>query len=62
MAEELLQLRTLLESAGEELALDGRTASRHMSALQAVDGVAQALARLAAEATLKDAGAALASA
>jgi PilZ domain len=52
LAEELMELRSLLESAGEELAIDGVIATRHMVALQAIDGVAQALARLAAEATV----------
>lgn len=54
-AEELLELRMLLESAGEELALDGIIATRHTVALQAIDGVAQTLARLAAEATVQEA-------
>jgi len=55
LAEELLELRRLLESAGEELAIDGMIATRHTVALQAIDGVAQALARLAAEATVQEA-------
>ena len=54
-AEELLELRSLLESAGEELAIDGMIATRHTVALQAIDGVAQTLARLAAEATVQGA-------
>lgn len=54
-AEELLELRMLLESAGEELAIDGMIATRHTVALQAIDGVAQSLARLAAEATVHEA-------
>ncbi|HEX8840035.1 MAG TPA: PilZ domain-containing protein [Sphingomicrobium sp.] len=55
VAEELLELRLLLESAGEELAIDGMIATRHTVALQAIDGVAQALARIAAEATVHEA-------
>ena len=57
-AEELLELRLVLESAAEELAIDGAIAARHTIALQAIDGVAQALARLAAEATVQEAASA----
>ena len=47
--DELLRLRDLLERAGEELAADSSVAARHMMALQLIDGVAQALATLAAQ-------------
>lgn len=50
LAEELLQLRLSLERAGEALVQDGAVASRHGLTLQSIDCVAQALARLAAEA------------
>ena len=50
LAEQLLELRLSLERAGEALVLDAAVASRHALTLQSIDCVAQALARLAAEA------------
>ncbi len=50
LAEELLELRLSLERAGEALVQDSAVASRHALTLQSIDCVAQALARLAAEA------------
>lgn len=46
-AGELSHLRCLLERAGEELASDSAVTTRHPSALQIIDGVAQSLAKLA---------------
>ena len=46
---ELVRLNRLLEHAGEALAADSELAAKHLMALQAVDGVAQALAKLAAQ-------------
>ena len=54
LSEDLLELRVLLESAGEELVLDGVVATRHAGALQAIHSAAQILARLAAEATVRE--------
>ena len=54
LADELLELRTQLERAAEELALDGAVASRHLTTLQAIDLVGQALARVAAEMALQE--------
>jgi hypothetical protein len=48
--DELMRLQHMLERAGEELAGDASIAARHVMALQLVDGVAQALAKLAAQA------------
>jgi hypothetical protein len=53
LADEILGLRTCLERAAEELALDGAVASRHLTTLQAIDSVSQALAKLAAEMALQ---------
>lgn len=50
LTEELLELRLSLERAGEALVLDSAVASRHALTLQSIDCVAQALARIAAEA------------
>jgi hypothetical protein len=47
--EELRELQQILERAGEQLAGDSAIAARHMMALQLIDGVAQALAKLAAQ-------------
>lgn len=47
-ADELNQLRYMLERAGEELASDSAVATQHVAALQFIDGVAQSLAKLAA--------------
>jgi hypothetical protein len=49
LAGELGELRQLLERAGEELAMDNMVTAHHLAALQMIDGVAQALARLAAD-------------
>jgi hypothetical protein len=49
-AEELLRLQHMLERAGEELAGDASIAARHVMALQLLDGVTQALAKLATQA------------
>jgi hypothetical protein len=46
-ADELSQLRYMLERAGEDLASDSAVATNHPAALQFIDGVAQSLARLA---------------
>jgi hypothetical protein len=46
---DLQRLIAELEQAGEDLAADPDVAVRHASALQAIDSVAQALARLAAD-------------
>lgn len=46
-SEKLLRLRAELEKASEDLAADIETAARHAAPLQAIDAVAQALARLA---------------
>jgi hypothetical protein len=54
LADELLELRTQLERAAEELALDGAVASRHLTTLQAIDLVGQALAKVAAEMALQE--------
>jgi hypothetical protein len=54
LADELLELRTQLERAAEELALDGAVASRHLTTLQAIDLVGQALAKVAAEMALRE--------
>ena len=48
VADELSQLCSMLERAGEALASDGAVAMQHPAALQMIDGVAQALAKLAA--------------
>jgi hypothetical protein len=40
----------MLERAGDDLAADRSIAARYLTALQLIDGVAQALAKLAAEA------------
>jgi len=49
LSEELMRLRQTLERAGEALASDPVVTSHHMAALQMIDAVAQALARLAGE-------------
>jgi hypothetical protein len=54
LADELLELRACLERAAEELALDGAVASRHVTTLQAIDLVGQALAKVAAEMALQE--------
>jgi hypothetical protein len=54
LADELLELRIQLERAAEELALDGAVASRHLTTLQAIDLVGQALAKVAAEMALQE--------
>jgi len=46
-ADELSQLRYMLERAGEDLASDSAVTTNHPAALQFIDGVAQSLARLA---------------
>jgi hypothetical protein len=51
-ADELDQLRYMLERAGEDLASDVDVTTRHLAALQFIDGVAQSLARLAAGAAV----------
>jgi hypothetical protein len=48
-ADELVRLQKLLERAGEELAADSLVAATHLMALQLIDGVAQTLAKLAAQ-------------
>lgn len=53
-ADELLELKLSLERAAEELALDGRIAARHLTTLQTIDSVGQALAKVAAEVALQD--------
>lgn len=53
LADELLGLRTMLERAAEDLALDASVAARHLPSLQAIDKVGQALAKLAAELALQ---------
>lgn len=53
LADELLGLRTMLERAAEDLALDGMVATRHLTSLQGIDTVGQALAKLAAELALQ---------
>jgi hypothetical protein len=53
-ADELLELKLSLERAAEELALDGQIASRHLTTLQAIDAVGQALAKVAAEMALQE--------
>jgi len=55
LADELLELRLSLERAAEELALDGAVASRHLSTLQTIDAVGQAIANVAAEIALQGA-------
>ena len=54
LADEILDLRTCLERAAEELALDAAVASRHLTTLQAIDSVGQALAKVAAEMALQE--------
>ena len=54
LADEILELRTCLERAAEELALDSVISSRHLTALQAIDSVGQALAKVAAEMALQE--------
>lgn len=53
VADELLQLKLSLERAAEALALDEAVAQRHLVSLQAIDGIAQALARLAVDAVVQ---------
>jgi hypothetical protein len=48
-AEELHRYQQMLERAGEQLASDPSVAGAHLTALQLIDGVAQALAKLAAQ-------------
>lgn len=50
VADELSQLSSMLERAGEELASNGAVAKQHPAALQLIDAVTQALAKLAASA------------
>ena len=59
LADEILELRTSLEHAAEELALDGAAASRHLTALQAIDSVGEALSKVAAELALQDSASAI---
>jgi len=49
-ADELRAYQEMLERAGDDLAADRSIAARYLTALQLIDGVAQALAKLAAEA------------
>lgn len=56
LADELLELRSSLERAAEELALDGQVAARHLTTLQAIDTVGQAIAKVAAEIALLKSG------
>jgi hypothetical protein len=48
-SKDLLRLSAELEQVGEDLAADADVAVRHASALQAIDGIVQTLARLAAD-------------
>jgi hypothetical protein len=49
-ADELRAYQEMLERAGDDLAADRSIAARYVTALQLIDGVAQALAKLAAQA------------
>jgi hypothetical protein len=49
-ADELGRYREMLDRAGEQLAADPSVAAAHLTALQLIDAVAQALAKLAAQA------------
>jgi hypothetical protein len=49
LQDELIRLHQLLHHAGEELASDEALAANHMMALQAIDGVAHSLAKLAGQ-------------
>jgi hypothetical protein len=55
LADNLALLQQQLERAGEQLAEDGAVAARHMLALQMIDGAAQQLARLVADARATEA-------
>jgi hypothetical protein len=49
-ADDFNRYREMLDRAGEQLAADPSVAAAHLAALQLIDGVAQALAKLAAQA------------
>ena len=53
-AEELRGYQEMLERAGDELSADRSIAERYLTAVQLIDGVAQALAKLAAQAAESD--------
>jgi hypothetical protein len=60
LADELLGLRSSLECAAEDLALDAAVAARHLPSLQAIDKVGHALAKLASEIALQSSASATA--
>ena len=53
-AEELRNYQGMLERAGDDLAADRAIAARYVTQLQLIDGVAQALAKLAAQAAERE--------
>ena len=49
LANEMLQLRDMLDRAGEQLSIDPAIAGSHAMALQLIDGVAQRLGMIGIE-------------